>query len=107
MISVEKRANVCVIRELPTSHSLPMIYMNTHLRTRKHLQTQEHEKVCISFVGEVMLAVFCSECVFVCRCGPHRADSPSEGDGTVASGEMDGRSEQRGVKGRREGKDGE
>lgn len=69
--------------------------------------TRAWRKSALFVSGGVTLAALCSECVYVSLCGPHRGDSPRKGDGTVASGETDRRSVQEGVKGGREGKDGE
>lgn len=46
--------------------------------------------------------------VFVSLCEPHRPDSSSKGDGTVASGEMDGLGDQcKGCEGKAGGEGGE
>lgn len=101
---LRNKQTICVIRELqqlPTSQSLSVIYIQTFTGTRAW------GKSALFVSCRKTLAALCSECAFVSLCGPHRADSPRKGDGTVASGETDGRSVQGGVKGRREGKDGE
>lgn len=76
--------------------------LHTHLHTHRSMR-----KSVLFWSGKATLAVFHSECVFVSLCGPHGPDSSSKETGLSPRERWMGwEISVRGVKGRREGKEG-